>query len=878
MKRFISAILILIMVFSLVPCAVLPISADGATGKCGEGLYWDYNENTLTLTISGTGGMFDYSNVSWFWWSEEPVPWISWSGEIETVVFERGVTGIGGYSFFECENIMNVIFPDTLSTIGKSAFEGCKRLTKVILPDSVTAIGARAFQECECLAEVRLSENLSEISEGAFWSCRSLVSLVVPDSVSVINMNAFTDCNGLKSVLLGKGVKSICSRAFICCSNLDAIYFKGDMPEVQRDSEFSVFDDCTTLYYLEESDGWNEPQIGNPIALWDANTHIHLYSTEMVGFPCIEYFTRYTCICGYSFDGEHRVGLNHIYNDDISDLSPVSLCRRCGVIYPVDGGNIYFEKASGTIVYCDDSIVSLSVPESIEGVPVVCLGWGLGTSFESQLKSLVIPDTVTVVDASLCVFKKLESITVSEKNPKFCTIDGVLFNKDATSVFCYPPGKSGESYVLPESTVHIASNAFSANESLKEVIFQHNVKTIGESAFFECNNLKKVLFTGDAPSIGEYAFYTLDFTLENWWEPQNWIILPSLKCYYVEGKNGWTTPTWNGYPTATWDPHTHSYTAVVTAPTCTEQGYTTHTCVCGDSYVDTYVDALGHDWNDGAITTPATETEDGVKTYTCTRCGATKTEVIPATGEETCKHGHAHPEQKAATCTEPGYDRMICDDCGKVIAEELIPALGHDYKDGICTLCGAEDPDYQPVVFNDVPEKAWYAEAVNYAVKNKLMNGVGNNNFAPDDSMTRAMLVTVLWRYAGEPAEGKNTFTDVAEGQWYTDAVAWASENGIVGGVGNNKFDPDGNITREQMAAILYRYAQKNDFDTSRRGDLSSFPDEAKVSSYAADAIAWAVGEGIINGSDGKLMPQGNATRAQVSAILMRFIQNIAEK
>ena len=149
------------------------------------------------------------------------------------------------------------------------------------------------------------------------------------------------------------------------------------------------------------------------------------------------------------------------------------------------------------------------------------------------------------------------------------------------------------------------------------------------------------------------------------------------------------------------------------------------------------------------------------------------------------------------------------------------------------------------------------------------------NTFEPNTAMTRAMLVTVLWRYAGQPNEGTNNFTDVKSDQWYTDAVAWAAHNGIVGGVGNNKFDPNGNITREQMAAILYRYANSNGIDTSARADLSSFPDGNKVSSYANDAIRWAVAEGLINGSDGKLMPQGNATRAQVAAILMRFIENV---
>lgn len=179
--------------------------------------------------------------------------------------------------------------------------------------------------------------------------------------------------------------------------------------------------------------------------------------------------------------------------------------------------------------------------------------------------------------------------------------------------------------------------------------------------------------------------------------------------------------------------------------------------------------------------------------------------------------------------------------------------------------------------FSDIPDNAWYVDAVDFAVENGLMNGVGDNKFDPEGSMTRAMLVTVLWRYEGSPKKGSNTFADVPNGQWYTDAIAWAAAEGVVGGVGNGKFEPDGNVTREQMATILFRYANKKGFDTSKRGNLSSFSDASKVSTYAKDALAWTVAEGIINGSDGYLLPQGDATRAQVSAILMRYIQNIAE-
>ena len=158
------------------------------------------------------------------------------------------------------------------------------------------------------------------------------------------------------------------------------------------------------------------------------------------------------------------------------------------------------------------------------------------------------------------------------------------------------------------------------------------------------------------------------------------------------------------------------------------------------------------------------------------------------------------------------------------------------------------------------------------------MNGVSEEKFAPDETMTRAMLVTVLWRRADSPKPtATNPFTDVPEGKWYTDAVIWAASEGVVNGVAKGRFDPDGNITREQMATVLYRYSSGKGEDVSATADLSVYPDAARVSGWARTALAWANGSGIINGSSENgsryLQPNGNATRAQVAAILMRYIE-----
>ena len=180
--------------------------------------------------------------------------------------------------------------------------------------------------------------------------------------------------------------------------------------------------------------------------------------------------------------------------------------------------------------------------------------------------------------------------------------------------------------------------------------------------------------------------------------------------------------------------------------------------------------------------------------------------------------------------------------------------------------------------FTDVRESDWFYEDVAFAYENGLFAGTSDTTFSPNASMTRAMLVTVLYRLEGQPAvNGRSGFSDVQYNGYYEDAVTWAADNGIVNGTSTTMFSPNANVTREQMAAILYRYAQYKKYNTAASSGLNGFTDHASVSGYAAASLEWAVAEKLVNGSAGKLMPTGNATRAQVAAILHRFVENVAK-
>ena len=180
--------------------------------------------------------------------------------------------------------------------------------------------------------------------------------------------------------------------------------------------------------------------------------------------------------------------------------------------------------------------------------------------------------------------------------------------------------------------------------------------------------------------------------------------------------------------------------------------------------------------------------------------------------------------------------------------------------------------------FTDVRESDWFYDDVVFAYENGLFSGTSDTTFSPNTSMTRAMLVTVLYRLEGQPAvNGRSGFSDVQYNGYYEDAVTWAADNGIVNGTSTSTFSPNVNVTREQMAAILYRYAQYKKYNTAASSSLNGFTDYATVSGYAVTPMQWSVAEKLVNGSNGKLMPTGNASRAQVAAILHRFAENVAK-
>ena len=611
------------------------------------------------------------------------------------------------------------------------------------------------------------------------------------------------------------------------------------------------------------------------------------------------------------------------------------------------------------------SLTSVTLPNSVTSIGKSAF------SGCTSLTSVTLPNSVTSIgDGAFASCTSLTGIWVTEGNSHYSSdASGVLFSKDKTTLVQCPGAFSG-SYAIPDSVTSIGEYAFAGCASLTSVTIPDGVTSIGWSAFFNCKSLTSVTIPDSVTSIGWFAFEDCTSLTD---------------VYYAGSEAQWKAiqisygndALLNANIHYNYVFHTHSYKDVVTAPTCTEKGYTTHTCACGNSYVDTYVDALGHAWDNGKVTKEPTETETGVKTYTCTRCGETRTETMPV-----IPHVHSYKDVVTApTCTAKGYTTHTCacgdsyvdtytdplghdlkDDaavaatcttagttagkhctrCDYKEGMETIAALGHDlkddaavaatcttagttagkhctrcdYKEGMetiaalghawdegevtkeatettqgsmtytCTRCSATKRDILPAsglvataVYNDVKnDTSWFYPGVQYCLSYGLMSGMGNGSFAPGEYTTRAQVAQILYNLHGNPeVSGGTPFTDVPEGAWYQKAVTWAHSVGIVNGVTATTFSPNANITRQDFVLMLMRYLNNVRMvdRTWTPDDLSRFADAGSVGFWALDAMKDAVAINAISGVpiDGRLyiQPARNATRAEAAKILMVF-------
>ena len=713
--------------------------------------------------------------------------------------------------------LKKVVIKDGVTNVGDYALFFLPAATQVTLPESVTSIGRYGIAMCSKLTGLSIPKSVTEIGDFGLAG-DGLTAVTLPDGLQSLGRGAFDTCASLTNTTLPAAITAVPGKCFADCTKLLNVKYAGTVTAIGD----LAFESCKAL-------------TAAPIP----ETVTELGASAFTG-------------CTALTDVTIPAGVTAIPGDCFRGCTALADMKLPGTVTSV-GHNAFTGCTALKDVRCYGA------------APAVEPGNSEAHSFEPAIVTIHYnPDPVYgwTLDAD----GKWQGYTVSSKGA--CLHTGYGTTENTVPATC---GEAGR------------------------------VDTI-------CSNCGEVVSTKEIPATGAHTWDNGTVTTE----PTE--ATPGVRTFTCAVCGATRTET---------IPATGEHTFVFTknvAPTCTTEGYDLYTCSgCGATEKRNSKPALGHKWDSGTVTTEPTETTPGVRTYTCTVCGQTKNETIPATGA----HTHVWDNGTvtiAPTETTPGVRTYTCTVCGQT-KNETIPATGahtHVWDNGTvtiaptettpgvrtytCTVCGQTKNEIIPATggssvcpggpscpsygFSDVAgPNDWSHEGIDYCVRRSLMVGTGAGTFSPGMNCSRAQIVQILYNLSGDTTDYGNyylPFTDVAPGAWYYDAVAWAYFNNVVSGTSETTFAPNDVITREQMAVILYGYtAEFAPEFTGNAASLNTFPDAGSVANWAYAAMSWAVGNGLISGmgSGGVsyLAPQGSATRAQASAIIMRYCQLIGQ-
>ena len=713
--------------------------------------------------------------------------------------------------------LKKVVIKDGVTNVGDYALFFLPAATQVTLPESVTSIGRYGIAMCSKLTGLSIPKGVTEIGDFGLAG-DGLTAVTLPDGLQSLGRGAFDTCASLTNTTLPAAITAVPGKCFADCTKLLNVKYAGTVTAIGD----LAFESCKAL-------------TAAPIP----ETVTEIGASAFTG-------------CTALTDVTIPAGVTAIPEDCFRGCTALADMKLPGTVTNV-GHNAFTGCAALKDVRCYGA------------APAVEPGNSEAHSFEPTIVTIHYnPDPVYgwTLDAD----GKWQGYTVSSKGA--CLHTGYGTTENTVPATC---GEAGR------------------------------VDTI-------CSNCGEVVSTKEIPATGAHTWDNGTVTTE---PTETTPGVRTFTCAVCGATRTETIP-------ATGE-HTFVFTKNV-APTCTADGYDLYTCSgCGATEKRNSKPALGHKWDSGKVTTEPTETTPGVRTYTCTVCGETRTETIPATGV------HTHVWDNGTVTTEPtetapGVRTYTCTVCGQT-KNETIPATGahtHVWDNGTvtiaptettpgvrtytCTVCGQTKNEIIPATggssvcpggpscpsygFSDVAgPNDWSHEGIDYCVRRSLMVGTGAGTFSPGMNCSRAQIVQILYNLSGDKTDYSRyylPFTDVAPGAWYYDAVAWAYFNNVVSGTSATTFAPNDVITREQMAVILYGYtAEFAPEFTGNAASLNTFPDAGSVANWAYAAMSWAVGNGLISGmgSGGVsyLAPQGSATRAQASAIIMRYCQLIGQ-
>ena len=756
---------------------------------------------------------------------------------------DDGITTIGDRAFYEDEYLSAINMPRNLELIDQYAFYGCDTLTFVRAGacSRLRRIEDHAFYSCTMLAELRLPNGLTYIGPWAFAWDRILgqedTTLGLPSSLQVIDTGAFAFVNHHKNLNIPANVTRIGDYAFMCDYYMNNLTFSpGDKPLTIGKAAFFGDNHMKTV------------DLSNRVAQIDKCAFAGCEMLEEVYFG-----DRIDTIQGRAFtslDNAMKILVEGVLNgilrpddtdqnaDQAGDISTAfnmiaKITKLKRAVFKNDPAKSIYGAADSNRSFPDDCVVYYTQGSHTWAAALKDDGTWQGYKTGLWHGDHIAQFADTVVDPT-CTKQGYTHHVCTVKGCTYAPVDDTYV---AVTDHTWVKTQTNAPTCTEQGTAFYKCSACGATRTEKIAALGHDLS--------RCDLVPDATCTQPGRAVGTCARC-------------------GMKIDEVIPAKG----------------HDYSYkSASSTEPTCTESGRYQGTCPrCGKEYNDT-IPALGHDWGEWVVTQEPTAETTGYRYHLCARCNTREGEDIPKLHEHAWNAGVV---TQKPTATEPGVKTFTCTICGATKTES-IPATG---LPGTCPG-GPTCPGY---AFHDMPVPAdWSHEGLDYCIYRGYVAGTSASTVSPTGVCTRAQLVSILYRMQGEPTTVKGyelaklraPFDDVPRGQWYTDAIWWAKLTGVVAGTSATTFDPEGEITREQLAVILYNYTQQfAPGSIPAAGSLAGFPDAGSVSSWARTEMAWAVGNGLISGTGSGgvayLSPQGSATRAQVAAILMRFEQAMA--